>query len=153
MAEISTAAAMLIKTDKMHKRLVDSKVGAQTGLHRTQHIILMRLACRDKLPSQKELAEHLNISPAAVTGILSKLEMGGYISRSIGSDNRYNEITITSKGREIVQKSCAIFDKIDASIFDGFSEKELEDFVFYLKRIQLNINKQMEGNKHNEEMV
>lgn len=139
-----TAVNMLIKTNRMHKKLLDSNVCDKIGLHRTQHIILMHLADREKLPSQKELAEHLNITPAAVTGALQKLEVGGYIKRTIATDNRYNETTITSLGRRIVEETRAMFTKIDKSLFEDFTEQDFTSFIAYLEKIQNNITKQTE---------
>ena len=134
------AVNMLISTNRMHKRLIDSSVSAQVGLHRTQHVILMHLAKKDRLPSQKELADHLNITPAAVTMALQKLESGGYIIRSAGDDNRFNEISITELGRRVVEESKAIFAKIDEAMFDGFSDEELKILISYLERMQKNIS-------------
>ena len=134
------AVNMLISTNRMHKRLIDSSVSAQVGLHRTQHVILMHLAKKDRLPSQKELADHLNITPAAVTVALQKLESGGYIIRSAGDDNRFNEISITELGRRVVEESKAIFAKIDEAMFDGFSDEELKILISYLERMQKNIS-------------
>lgn len=143
--DLFDAVNMLILTNRMHKKLIDSKVSDFIGLHRTQHIILMHLADREKLPSQKELAEHLNITPAAVTGALKKLEAGGYIERKIGSDNRYNEITITPIGLSVVEKTHEIFFNTDESIFKGFSAEDIERLTVYLKKMQINIEKQMKG--------
>ena len=139
-----TAVNMLIKTNRMHKKLIDSNVCRSIGLHRTLHMILMHLSRKDKLPSQKELAEHMNITQAAVTGALKKLESGGYIKRSIGDDNRYNEITITPLGRSIVEQTREMFTKIDESLFCGFSDEEIFGFIGYLEKIQNNINRNME---------
>jgi DNA-binding MarR family transcriptional regulator len=54
-SKLSRAIEMMIKTDHMHKALIDTRVKT-LGIHRTQHRILMHLARHDKLPSQKELA-------------------------------------------------------------------------------------------------
>ena len=135
-----TAVNMLIRTNRMHKRLLDSSVCANIGLHRTQHIILMHLAKEKFLTSQKALAEHLNITAAAVTGALKKLEAGGYIERKVGGgDNRYNEITITDLGRRVVDDSRAMFQEIDKSLFKDFSDGEILNFIGYLEKIQNNI--------------
>jgi len=134
------AVNMLISTNRMHKRLIDSSVCANIGLHRTQHIILMHLSRKERLPSQKELAEHLNITPAAVTGALKKLEIGGYIERSAGDDNRFNEIFITELGKHVVEETKAMFSKIDAGMFSGFSSEELSILIGYLERMQKNMS-------------
>ena len=138
-----TAVNMLIRTNRMHKKLLESNVCANIGLHRTQHIILMHLAKEKFLTSQKALADHLNITAAAVTGALKKLESGGYIERkAVCGDNRYNEITITDLGRRVVEDSRAMFQKIDKSLFKGFSDGEIIDFIGYLEKIQNNIIKE-----------
>ena len=135
-----TAVNMLIRTNRMHKKLLESNVCANIGLHRTQHIILMHLAKEKFLTSQKALADHLNITAAAVTGALKKLESGGYIARkAVCGDNRYNEITITDLGRRVVEDSRAMFQKIDKTLFRGFSDEEILDFVGYLEKIQSNM--------------
>jgi len=150
---VFVAVNLMIRTMRMHKNMLDTNVCRTIGLHRTQHMILMHLARREKLPSQKELAEHMNITPAAVTGALKKLDSGGYIERSIGDDNRYNEITITPLGRRIVEETRAMFSKIDTSLFDGFEDSELLSFIGYLERIKANIDKSIEGDKIYEKMV
>ena len=125
---ISSAVNAFIKTNRMHKCLIDSNVCAKIGLHRTQHIILMHLT-KGCLQSQKELAEHLGITQAAVTGALKKLECGGYIERTSGSDCRYNEIKITELGRKIVAETKQMFSNIDSAIFESFSEDEILKFI------------------------
>lgn len=133
----------MIKTDHMHKALIDSRISV-LGLHRTHHRILMHLARRDKLPSQKELAEYLDVTPAAVTGAIKKMEKDGYVERTLGQDNRYNEIRITDAGRELVKKSYKIFCEVDSSLFEGFGPEELDTYISCLEKLQANIKKQFE---------
>ena len=141
--KLSRAIEMMIKTNHLHKALIETKAGT-LGIHRTQHRILMHLAMHNQLPSQKELAEHLNVTPAAITGALKKIEADGYVERTLGHDNRYNELRITDKGRELVKKTRVLFCEVDSSLFDGFSEEELNSYVKSLEKIQANIKKQYE---------
>ena len=141
--KLSQAVDMMIRTDRMHKSMIDSRV-REIGIHRTQHIILMNLAKCEKLPSQKELAERLDITPAAVTGALKKLEQSGYIERTLGHDNRYNEIKITPKGRALVTRTRELFSEADVSMFEGFSEDELDTYISCLEKLQANMKKQCE---------
>ena len=136
------AIDMMIRTDHMHRMLIDSRV-REIGIHRTQHRILMHLARHDKLPSQKELAEHLDVTPAAVTGALKKIESDGYIEKKLGQDNRYYEIQITEKGRELVKLTRKLFSEVDSSMFEGFSEDELNAYISCLKKLQGNMKKQI----------
>lgn len=149
---LSLAIDKMIHTEHMHKSLIDSKV-REIGVHRTQHRILMRLARCGKLPSQKELAERLDVTPAAITISLKKLESNGYVSKTLGRDTRYNEIEITEKGRELVKLTRETFTRTDRSLFCGFSEDELRFYIGCLEKIQKNIiNSNGEG-EQNEKMV
>lgn len=139
--KIFVAVNMMMQTDKMHRVLLESKV-KDFGMHITSHRVLMHLARHDKLFSQKELAEHLSITPAAVTGILKRLESDKYIERTLGADNRFNEIKITEKGREVVNTTRLAFGSADRALFDDFSEDELNAYVKCLEKMQSNIKKQ-----------
>ena len=142
-SKLSSAINMMIKTDHMHKALIDSRM-RDLGVHRTQHRILMILARCDKLPSQKELAECLDVTPAAVTIALKKIESDGYVERTLGQDNRYNELRITEKGRALVKKTKKLFCEADSSMFDGFTDEELDTYISCLEKLQANIRKQYE---------
>jgi len=131
---------LLIRINRAHKNLIDYNISTKIGLHRTQHIILMKLSKRKSLPSQKELAEHIGVSGAAISGALKRLEDDGYISRRIGSDSRYNEIEITEQGKAIVEQTKKIFAEIDEAMFCGFDSDELLLLMGYLDRINKNVN-------------
>ena len=143
-----SAINKLINVQKKHKSLIDSEVSS-IGIHRTQHRALMYLSKKGNLLSQKELAEHLDITAAAVTQLLQKLEADGYIERNLGEDNRFNEINITEEGKKVVEKTRVLFSKVDSSLFDGFTEEELDTFTFLLEKILDNIK----GDTKNEKMV
>ena len=138
--KISSAVNIMIQTDRMHKHLLDGSV-SKIGLHRTQHRVLMHIARHGKMLSQKSLAEHIGITPAAITGVLKKLEQDGYIKRVQGDDNRYNEVKVTELGKRVVEDSFALFTKLDTSLFEGFTDSELDGYISYLKKIQENIRK------------
>ena len=140
-AKLSCAIDMMIKTDRLHKALIDSRV-KEIGIHRTQHRILMHLARDGMLPSQKELADRLDITPAAVTGALKKIEQDGYVERTLGHDTRYNELKITEKGRDLVNQTRILFSAADTAMFDGFTDEELDIYISCLEKLQANIKKQ-----------
>ena len=146
----------MIQTDRMHKHLLDSNV-SKIGLHRTGHRVLMHIARNKKLLSQKSLAEHIGITPAAITGVLKRLEKDGYVTREQGDDNRYNEIKLTELGHRVVLESRSLFSRLDTSLFEGFSESELDGYIQYLEKIQANLKKNAELTAeeeiHSEKMV
>lgn len=136
---ITRAVDMMIRTDKMRRTLFDGIV-KEIGIHRTQHRMLMHISRRGTLTSQKELADLLGITPAAVTGALKKLEADGYVKRTLGHDNRYNQLEITAKGREVVTRTRELFSAADRELFRGFGAEELEAYVSSLEKMQANIS-------------
>ena len=126
---------------RLHRRAVENKIG-KAGVHKSQHMILMYLHRKSGKVSQKDIANHFEISPAAVAVSLKKLETGGYIERnSAESDNRYNEITITEKGKEVVEYSRKVFEEVDEKSFEGISAEEREVLITLLDKITFNIKK------------
>lgn len=136
-----------IVANKLHKQAIETLVDS-TGISRNRHHILMIIARRGKLTSQKEMAEHLGITQAAVTLALSKLEKDGLILRTSGADSRYNEITITDKGKIIVNRSREHFIKVDERVFSGFSDEELVQYEALITRIQDNLKLMLENGEN-----
>ena len=149
--KISSAVNVMIQTDRMHKHLLDSNV-SKIGLHRTAHRVLMHIARHGRMLSQKSLAEHIGITPAAMTGVLKRLENDGYIKRFQGDDNRYNEVKLTDKGKNVIEESFRLFTRLDASLFEGFTDEELDGYIRYLEKIQNNIRGNIENNSEEEKV-
>lgn len=126
--------------DRMLKRYLEKRV-IGTGVYRGQHQMLMHLSSAPD-SSQVQLAEHMDISPAAVAVSLKKLENGGYIRRqNRQKDNRSNQIVITDKGRQAVDISIEIFRGLDNMLYQGFSEKELQQLCGFYDRMCFNLEK------------
>ena len=143
----------LMHINRLHRCTVDSKVG-KTGLPRSQHIMLMHLNRCDFKVSQKELAEHFEISPAAVAVTLKKLESDGYIEKAASKDdNRFNEIAITEKGRSVVEFSHKVFSEIDEKTFEGVSQEERIKLLEILDKIEANLKSILGKEEKNEKMV
>lgn len=119
------AIRLLLRVVHRHHACVERRIG-DLSIHHSQHRMLMHLAMCTHMPSQKELAEALGISPAAVATALKRLEKEGYIARTMqGEDNRRNEIRITELGRAKVVESREIFESVDRAMFEGLTEEEL----------------------------
>ena len=129
---------------RIHHAVCDSKIKA-FGIHPSQHMLLMHLAEKKEIASQKELAEHMHISPAALAVSLGKLEAGDYIEKETSpSDSRVNTLTITEKGRALVCDSKRIFDGIDAEMFRGIPLDALLTLIETLKAMHANLNNMKE---------
>lgn len=125
----------MIQVDRLHRSIFE-KMHSAFGIHRSQHRLLMYISRKDVCPSQKDIAEHFDISPAAVAVSLKKLEDSGYIVReSLENDNRFNRITLTEKGKKVVEKSEDFFAESDFAMFSDFTEKDYENLTDCLEKM------------------
>lgn len=135
------AIGMFRRADSMLGRYMDRMV-RNTGVYPTQHRLLMILN-REPSCSQVDLAEKFDVSPAAIAVSLKKLERGGYITRVADrSDNRINQVNITEKGKDIIQKSIRIFEEADRCFFQDFTKEEVECFLRLMERVYRNMEKE-----------
>ncbi len=136
--EESRLVEKYIRTNRLHRKVLEQRLNT-TGIYRSQHQLLMYVADNPQV-SQKGLARLLGVSTATIAVSLKKLEQGGYIDRQMDAkDNRINRICITEKGAEAVEKSIAIFEKLEQRMFSGFSQKDFEQMGDLLDRVYHNL--------------
>lgn len=129
-----------IALDREHHRLLEKEVGA-SGMHRSQHAMLLYIRRCSHAPTQKELADFLLISPAAVAVTIKKLETAGYVERkSDKNDSRRNSVTLTEKGERILLDTKKLVDAVDRRMFEGFTPEEHEVFTRCLDKMQKNLS-------------
>ncbi len=146
---IKETTHLLLKTQRMMNRLIEKKV-AHTGVYKSQHRLLMMLA-KNPNCSQNELAEKMDISPAAIAVSLKKLEKGNYIGKATAEiDNRVNEVFVTEKGEKIIRDSVKMFDEMDKHLYESFSESELFQMQDYLKRMNQSLQEYLSKMEENE---
>lgn len=138
--KLETAIRLFMKNHRSH-RCVLAKTVRQFDMPHFQHRMLMLIAKNDKKLSQKQIADESEISTAAVARMLKELENNGYIQRCASStDNRVNEITLTEKGRQTVDMTESYFKANDVSMFNGFTEQELDQYIYLLNKIENNLH-------------
>lgn len=107
-------------------------------LHYTQPPVLGMIS-RLNGPTQKELADAMNTSPAAMSATVKRLQKSGLVQKqTIEEDTRKNQILLTEKGKQV---NADTFDKIlqiDKELLQGFKEDEIQTLFCYLDRIQEN---------------
>ena len=119
-----------------------SRCAESFGLHRSQHRMLMLICRNGGGVSQKQLAEAMDVSPAAITVMLNKLQESGYITRvSSKTDSRVNLISPTEKALEIQTASQQYFEELDSTLLKGFEEQELLVLINAFERMQKNFSK------------
>lgn len=89
--------------------------------------------------AQRELAELLHVSPAAVANSLKSLERSGYIHRRPGRDARRNQVTLTDKGRQAVQGCQESFETVSRRMLCDFSPEELNQLLSFRRRMLCNL--------------
>ena len=123
---------------------------ARAGLAEVGHPMLMsvlQMTCdqgEDGLcHAQRELAEQLRVSPAAVANSLKSLEKGDYIRREPGKqDARRNRVILTEKGRSAVKNCQTVFEEVSRQMLEGFSEEEKELLLSFRQRMLNNLRGQ-----------
>ena len=131
------------RLDKFHRHAMDAAL-ASVGLAEMGQpmllIILDRNGKNGVVPSQKELADQLHVSPATVTVSLRSLERQGYVTKlSDENDMRRKPIALTEKGREALEKLETVYEAIDRGMYAGFSDEERDIIAEYYRRMITNL--------------
>ena len=133
------AVKLLILTDRLHRAAIEAQV-EKLGIHRSQHFVLMGLAHKDGQITQKDISDMLDISPAAVTVTLKKLEKSGLIERQTpDNDARTKIIKLTAAGAETVKKTHELFQQVDDAMCGGMTESELDALCGSLTKMTENL--------------
>ncbi len=128
-----------MRVSKLHKEAF-SRFANDFGIHRSQHRILMFVCRKGGYVSQKQIAEAMDVSPAAITVMLNKLEESGYITRTTSSsDSRVNYISPTEKAVCLVKESHRYFESIDRTTLKGIDTETLERLSVALEIMQNNL--------------
>ncbi|HHY82006.1 MAG TPA: MarR family transcriptional regulator [Clostridiales bacterium] len=123
----------------------------ETGVYHAQHRLLMEIA-HNPSASQIDLARSMEVSAATIAVSLKKLRKGGYVNKEIDEgDNRLNQITITEKGKKVVEQSKQIFESTERKVLDGFTDEEKAALFSLLQKLNANLVKmEDELNSKNE---
>lgn len=131
----------LNRTYKLQKKFTEIIV-EKLGINPSQQKILMYLADNENFsPSQKEIAEKFEISPAAVAVMIKKMSNAGLVKKTIfDKDNRINNITLTDKAKKIACEIKQHTESMQNQMFKDFSETEIYEFCRLLKKMQLSVD-------------
>ena len=136
----------MLCVSRLHHKVCERNI-SKMGIHNSQHHLLMYIAKKGEISSQKEIAERFEITPAAVARSLKSLETEGFIQReNLEGDSRFNRIKITDKGKEIIENSYRIFEEVDSNIFEEFTIDEITEFNRFLDKMQSKLNDKNEEN-------
>ena len=90
--------------------------------------------------SQKEIADSLGVSPASIATSLKRMSKENFIERTPDeNDRRINRLKITEKGEKARLEGRKNCDKVNKTMFSGFSDDEIETFSAMLSKVCENL--------------
>jgi len=138
--ECKTLGHLLMHVCRMRGKRADQFM-EQSNLFRGQGILLLILSRHDGL-THSEIAEMLDISPAAATKVIKRLEQAHYLQRMTDSgDERVSRVYLMDEGRAVINEIHKSFKRLDEITFKNFSEEELAKLRDYINRMMDNLQK------------
>lgn len=113
------------------------------GFNNASHphlLFVLRHEIGNRVVSQKELSYTLGINPSTFAVLIKRMEEAELIQKMQNEDDlRCNIITLTEKGKKLVDESTAIFNIVDKKMYQGFTEKEKAQLKQFYSRMIANL--------------
>ena len=88
----------------------------------------------------QEVANHTIKDKSTISSIINKLEAGGYIVKEKDeTDGRYTNLTLTPRAKKLRPALLKISGKMNAQLFEGFSEDEKQTLFKLMEKIYGNL--------------
>jgi MarR family transcriptional regulator, organic hydroperoxide resistance regulator len=125
---------LLANIGRLHSKRAD-KYMDRFGLYRGQAILLKILKEKDGL-THSEIAEKLEISPAAATKVIKRMETLNYVRRqSDPADERVSRVFIQEEGTAVVQQIESAFEQMDKVLLSNLDPEEQRMLVKLLWKV------------------
>jgi len=129
----------IMRVERVHRSFLNECV-SEYNINMSQHALLKFLILSCETPTQKQVSDMFEISPAAVAVMMKKLEKMKLIERIINeSDVRKKYVSITQKGRDVMANNKKFFDYIDNEMLKDIDAEDLKVFSKVLNKITDNI--------------
>ena len=120
----------------IENKLVDNSIDELIPSHGN---ILTALYEADEALTMKDIAKKIGKDKSTVTVLINKLISLGYVEKSKSKeDKRFNYIKLTNKAHSIECKYNNVCEAVKETAYNGFTEKEKEEFFRLLKKINDN---------------
>jgi len=127
-------------TIKAYRKLAQSTIKKVAPTLTLDQSMLLEKLIENPEATQKELARLLFKDVASITRMIELMVKSGFITRVTNPDNRrQNILTVTPKGKKIIQKASKIVKKNRALALQGISQKDLDKCRKTLVAISQNI--------------
>lgn len=122
------------RAQKAIARWIEGRPDAWEGITGAQAGLLFVLAARDEA-AIGEIAQALDVAPAAVTNLSKRMQAAGLVER-VGDalDARMTRLRLTAAGREASARAKAVLAQLNARLTEGFSEEELQVVARWLEQ-------------------
>lgn len=114
---------------------VDALCKNRLGISAVQLVVLMHLAHQDGL-RHKDLAAAIGTQPAAVTGLIDRMETAGLVRRRADrEDARAQRVHLTAAGRRAVDAARPMIAAANARLAERFTSDELAIAARFLRTV------------------
>ncbi len=135
---VAEVVNLFLHVNRVHRAMAEEQI-SKLGIHNSQHQMLALIAASKNI-CQKEIAQKLEISSAAVAVTLNKLEAAELITRTQSFDDaRMNHITVTDKGAKLLKTTRELYADIDDQFFTDVTDEELETLKTLLGKMAENV--------------
>ena len=149
MEKLREGGFLMAKIRKLSERIFakllrDFKI---TEISAAQGRVMFPLWQKDDISFQ-ELKEKTSLSKATLSHMLDNLEKGGHIKRVRSKkDKRTIYIKLTKKNQALQDKFLQVSNEMRDIYYKDFSEKDIDEFESYLRKLLDNLTKFSEKNK------
>lgn len=133
---------LLIKLAALHKKKSRQRFQEMNLAEGQPKVLSVLLPIEGCL--QKDLAQACHVEPATMTSLLKNMEKSELIYKKqdlVSGGKRANRIYFTEKGKELAYRVNHVVGELEKVCFDGFTEKERDDFLDAFSRIINNLEK------------
>ncbi|MFX1302849.1 MAG: MarR family winged helix-turn-helix transcriptional regulator [Promethearchaeota archaeon] len=149
MEELKEGGFLITKIRQLSSRIF-AKLLKEYKIHEinpAQGRVMFPLWREDDISFQ-ELKKRTSLSKATLSHMLDNLEKAGHLKRVPSQeDKRTINIKLTKKNKELQDKYFHVSNEMTKLFYDGFSEKEIDEFESYLRRLLDNLLIFSEKNK------
>jgi len=116
-------------------RAADRMLTSRYGITAAQHAALMFLGEREGA-SMSALASAVSLKPAAVSGLVDRMEKNGFLERRPApNDGRSFELYLKPSGRQIVEESRALIEDSNRYLLEGVDESTQWQIAEFLEKL------------------
>ncbi len=106
------------------------------GISHAQLQVLMLVECSSPI-SQRELAQSLNLTQAAVSRLTDTLLRKKLINRVEDPENRRtNKVTLTPEGQSMIEDAFSLISELEKKLYDSISPRDLATWLKTTAEIQ-----------------